>query len=301
MLSDSSTTLSQLSARPVLGVNMANVAILRLDLLGGVAPGNKVFKLRRSLQKAQAAGVKRVVSFGGAWSNHLHALAALGAELELETVGVIRGGEVETTMLAEVRRQGMQIEPVSRAVYRRRHELSWLHELEQTFAPCLVIPEGGAGADGVTGCLEIADMIKQSGREFDRILVSVGTGTTLAGLLAGLQGDSELVGVSALKGAHDLEARIQQLLLGVGLQPGVPWRLLHDEHCGGFARTSEGLRAFMLAFEAAHGILLEPVYTGKMLYALHRRLASREWSAAEPMLAVHTGGLQGRRGYAWLD
>ncbi|WP_076000847.1 1-aminocyclopropane-1-carboxylate deaminase/D-cysteine desulfhydrase [Pseudohalioglobus lutimaris] len=290
----------QLCADPVLGVSMRNVTVLRLDLLGGSAPGNKVFKLRGSLRAAQARGIKRILSFGGAWSNHLHALAAVGAELDLETVGVVRGAETETPALEDMRRWGMQIVPVSRETYRRRFDSDWLADLEQRHAPCLVVPEGGAGADGLRGCLEIADMVNRSGRIFSRVLVPVGTGTTLAGLIAGLRGSPEVFGVAALKGARDLEERVQEYLHASGLPARVSWQIIHDAHCGGFARTSAELRAFMLAFESVQRLPLEPVYTGKMLYALHSRLAQGRWAEDEPVLVVHTGGLQGRRGYAWL-
>ena len=301
MSPDSSTTLSALTAEPVLGVCMSNVSMLRLDLTGGLAPGNKHYKLRDSLARASASGTRRVLSFGGAWSNHLHALAAVGAELGLETIGVVRAGERETPMLEDVRRSGMHVVAVSRQDYRRRHDSDWLHVLEQRYGPCLVIPEGGASAQGVLGCLQIAELVNASGRRFSRVLLPVGTGTTLAGMVAGLRADTEVYGVSALKGAVDLESRIQQALANAGLAARVPWRILHDAHCGGFARTNPGLQDFMLAFEQVQGIALEPVYTGKMLYALHSRLAQGQWSSVEPILAVHTGGLQGRRGYSWLS
>lgn len=301
MLTQSSTNLFQLSSTPVLGVNMDSVSLLRLDLLGGAAPGNKVFKLRDSLYTAQAAGAKRIVSFGGAWSNHLHALAALGAELDLQTIGVVRGGETETPMLDDARRWGMRIIPVSREDYRRRYDSDWISELEQQHAPCRVIPEGGASEEGVRGCLEIAHIINRAAPMFARIAVPVGTGTTLAGLVAGLSGATEVFGIAALKGANDLEQRVQASLDASGLTAQLPWQILHDWHCGGFARVNAQLRAFMLAFEQSQGIPLEPVYTGKMLYALHSLLADGRWSAHEPVLAIHTGGLQGRRGYAWLD
>jgi len=300
MVPESSITPCRLSARPVLGVSLHNVWVLRLDLLGGAAPGNKVFKLRHQLRRAREAGVRRIVSFGGVWSNHLHALAATGAELGLETVGVVRGAEMETPMLADARRWGMQLVPVSRAQYRQRHEPSWWRELEQRFGPCLVIPEGGGNAEGVLGCLDIAHMINAAQQRFSRILVAVGSGTTLAGMAAGLAPHNQLFGVSALKGANDLEQRVQDALDECALPARCNWQILHDAHCGGFARTSIDLRQFMLQFEQVQAVPLEPVYTGKLVYAAFRRIASGEWSSGEPMLVVHSGGLQGRRGYDWL-
>lgn len=295
--------LTQLSDEPVAGVAMGNVSLLRLDTVGGPAPGNKHFKLRGTLAEARRLGVERLVSFGGAWSNHLHALAALGAEQGFHTVGIVRGDDdtPESAMLADARSWGMQIVKVTRSEYRRRSDPDYLSALERRFAPCLLIPEGGASGEGVRGSMAIAELVSEFAPSARHILIPVGTGTTLAGLVAGLGSDYHITGVAALRGARDLEQRVGQGLATVAAGPRARWRILHGDHCGGFARTSAGLREFMLAFEAAQGINLEPVYTGKMLYAIQRRLGSGEWDTGAPLLAIHTGGLQGRRGYAWLD
>jgi 1-aminocyclopropane-1-carboxylate deaminase len=282
---------------------MGNVSLLRLDAVGGLAPGNKSFKLMENLGHARRLGVDRLVSFGGAWSNHLHALAAVGAEQGFATVGIVRGDDdrPESAMLADARAWGMQIHKISRVEYRRRNEAAYLEQLRRQFSPCLLIPEGGANAEGVRGALAIAKMIELQVLAVRRVLVPVGTGTTLAGLVAGLPADYDITGVAALKGAADLEQRVVQALATLAVNQRDNWRILHGEHCGGFARVSEELREFMLAFEAVQGVALEPVYTGKMLYAVYRRLRSGEWPADEPLLAIHTGGLQGRRGYDWLS
>ena len=295
--------LTRLHDTPVAGVAMGNVTLLRLDAGGGLAPGNKSFKLTDNLAAARRLGIGRLLSFGGAWSNHLHALAAIGAEQQFATVGIVRGDEdaADTAMLADARAWGMQLVRVSRAEYRQRHDADYLALLQRRFGPCLVIPEGGANADGARGCAAIAAMIRCEAPAFRRILLPVGTGTTLAGLAAALDADCEVIGVSALKGAADLEHRVAVALASIPAAAAARWQILHQDHCGGFARVSAGLREFMLAFEAVQGVALEPVYTGKMLYAIYQRLRSGEWSPAVPLLAVHTGGLQGRRGYVWLD
>lgn len=299
--------LTPLSDEPVLGVSMAGVSVLRLDLTGGLAPGNKAFKLQGSLARANRLGVKRLVSFGGVWSNHLHALAAVGAQAGLETIGLVRGEECElnTAMLADARRCGMQLVPVSRGEYRQRNTPEYIDALQQRFAPCLVIPEGGASADGVEGCTAIAGLLQGAGTALaanTRYVVAVGTGTTLAGLAASLPGDSEVVGISALKGALDLEVRVQQALQVHGCATeSCKWQILHDFHCGGFARVSPELRSFIRAFESVHAIPLEPVYTGKALFAIHQLLQRGCWCSDRPVVMIHTGGLQGRRGYPWLE
>jgi 1-aminocyclopropane-1-carboxylate deaminase len=282
---------------------MANVALLRLDRTGGLAPGNKYFKLQGSIAEARRRGLSRLVSFGGAWSNHLHALAAVGREQGFATVGIVRGDEAsaESAMLRDARAWGMQVIKVSRAEYRRRHQPACLDRLRARFAPCLVLPEGGANAEGVRGCMVIAELLREVAPAVRRVVLPVGTGTTLAGVAAGLDGSYELVGISALKGAADLEQRVGMALAGCGATAAANWRIVHGDHCGGFARVSSALRQFMIEFEAVQGIALDPVYTGKMLFAIHQRLQRSEWDSAAPVLAIHTGGLQGRRGFPWLE
>jgi 1-aminocyclopropane-1-carboxylate deaminase len=146
----------------------------------------------------------------------------------------------------------------------------------------------------------IADLVRAVAPAIRRIALPVGTGTTLAGIAAGLDSSYELVGISALKGAADLEQRVALALADCGAAAGANWRIAHGDHCGGFARVSSALRQFMLEFERVQGIALDPVYTGKMLFAIHQRLQRGEWHGAEPVLAIHTGGLQGRRGFPWL-
>jgi len=284
----------------VLGVPLDNVSVLRLDLMGGAAPGNKSFKLRYNLARARARGVRRVLSFGGGWSNHLHALAAVGAELGLETIGVLRGGETPTAMLEDALRWGMQLHPVSREEYRRRDDPVYQQQVLAGFDDCLLIPEGGANVDGFLGCREIAALAESGDRHWERVVLAVGTGTTLAGLAAGMQHCREVVGIAALKGARDLDCRVASLLEAAGTPAQTPWRIEHQYHCGGFAKVSSELREFVPAFEAATGIPLEPLYTGKLMLAVHRQLAAGAWCTDRPLLAIHTGGLQGRRGFPWL-
>jgi 1-aminocyclopropane-1-carboxylate deaminase len=277
------------------------VSLLRLDQCGGPAPGNKAFKLSEYLARAEQQGIQRLVSFGGAWSNHLHALAAVGNARGVETVGIVRGEArtFESAMLLDAQRWGMRIVPVTRQEYRLRNDAAYQAKLCERFAPCLLIPEGGATASGALGCAVIGDIIRRSAPRARCIVLPVGTGTTLAGLVASLDESYELYGISALKGAMDLEQRVQQLLDEL---PGgrARWRILHDYHCGGFARVDNALRDFMLAFESVHGVPLEPVYTGKMLFGIHQLLRRGELEPLTPILAIHTGGLQGRRGYTWL-
>jgi 1-aminocyclopropane-1-carboxylate deaminase len=291
--------LTRLNDSPVLGCPLDHVTLLRLDRAGGLAPGNKAFKLRDNLDDARRLGVHRLVSFGGPWSNHLHALAAVAHQQGFESIGLVRGGERETAMLSDARRWGMRIVRLSREEYRLRNDAGWLNAVERRFAPCLVIPEGGNNAAGVRGCRQIAALINELVPESERIVLPVGTGATLAGVVAGLGRPAEVVGIAALKGASDLGARVRAALAlqqNGGFAPR--WQILHQHHCGGFARVTPLLRDFVESFEATQGVPLEPVYTGKMLLAIHQLTVSSQWDR-RPVLAVHTGGLQGRRGFDW--
>ena len=295
--------VQRLDPEPVAGVNMSSVCLLRLDQTGGLAPGNKSYKLKENIEEARRRGIRRLVSFGGIWSNHLHALAAVGSEQGFETIGLVRGDSAagdESAMLQDARAWGMRVHYVPRSEYRRRNNSDYLAQVSAQFAPCLLIPEGGANTAGARGCLAIAELIRDLAPAARRVVVPVGTGTTLAGIVAGLDDDYEVTGISALKGANDLQGRVEEVLDACAVPPMARWRILHDFHCGGFARSNAQLREFMREFEEVQGVPLEPVYTGKTLLAVHRLLQTPQWESAAPLLVIHTGGLQGRRGYSWL-
>ncbi len=292
--------LQRLGPAPVAGQSLANVSVLRLDWCGGNASGNKCFKLRPYLQRATAQSLP-LLSFGGAWSNHLHALAAAGFERGLRTIGVVRGGESDTATLRDLERWGMRVQRVSRSEYRRRGDADYLAELQGVHGPCVVVPEGGASTAAASACSDIAQLINNLAPQTRHVVLAVGTGTTLAGLAAGLRIEGELVGISALRGATDLEQRVADLLAQLPCDNVADWRILHEFHSGGFARCSADMKAFILAFEAVHGIPLEPVYTGKAMYAVWQMIADGVLPRGAPVLVIHTGGLQGRRGYDWLS
>lgn len=280
-----------------------NVTVLRLDRSGGAASGNKQFKLAPHLALVAAAGHRRVLSFGGAWSNHLHALAAVAQAAGLESVGVVRGERPQmlSPTLADAAAWGMQLHFVSRREYRRREDPDYVATLSRQVQADYVIPEGGAGPLGVAGCRPMAALIAERFPQGARVVVAVGTGTTLAGLAAALPAGFSIAGIVALRGDGELESVIAGWVADTAPVNHAGWCLQHDFHCGGFARTDARLRAFMQLGERELGLELEPVYTGKALLALHSLLAAGAWSAREPVVLVHTGGLQGRRGYPWLD
>jgi 1-aminocyclopropane-1-carboxylate deaminase len=281
---------------------MANVSILRLDRLSSAAPGNKQFKLALNMQLARQQGAQTLVSCGGAWSNHLHALAALGQRQGFRTVGVIRGERPAklSPTLQDALGWGMELLFVTREQYRQRHTDRFQRQLQQQYRPCLVIPEGGANLAGVKGCAEIATLVQAHAPAAGRVMLAVGTGATLAGLVGALPPEMQVQGVCVLKGAKDVEARIAGWLAQLGRADCASWQVLHDYHCGGYARASAALQAFIQAFERVQNLPLDPVYTGKLLFAIHQRLQQGRISADQHLVAIHTGGLQGRRGYCWL-
>jgi 1-aminocyclopropane-1-carboxylate deaminase len=296
-----SSLLSRLSATPVVGVSLASVSLLRLDLCDGNAPGNKRFKLQGNIMAARKRGITTLVSFGGAWSNHLHALAATGRAVGLHTIGIVRGEKPDkpSPMLEDAKAWGMELVYVSRQEYKMREEKAYIDKLQARFDPCLVIPEGGANLAGVEGCEAIGELLVEEGCDSSTVVLAVGTGTTLAGIARGLGQNrgANLVGVSVLKGAHDLDSRVAKFTH----EECASWQILHEHHCGGYARVSPALREFILAFQAVHNIPLDPVYTGKALFAVHQLIASGQWHEKQPVVVVHTGGLQGRRGFDWLS
>jgi 1-aminocyclopropane-1-carboxylate deaminase len=281
------------------------LSIWRLDLLDAAASGNKLFKLAENFVAARAAGHDRLLSFGGAFSNHLHALALLGADAGFETVGIVRGepAAANNPTLQDARRAGMQLHFVDRETYRRRSEAATLAGLQDRFGPCFVIPEGGANPAGIAGCRTLGAalraLLSTSGEGApDLVVLPCATGSTLAGLVAGLDGYCETLGIAVLKGGGFLDDAVRAGLAEAGAAHCVRWSIDLDQHGGGYARAASDLLAFVVDFTRRGGIPVEPVYTGKMLHALHRRITAGGFARGTRLVALHTGGLQGLRGFA---
>lgn len=284
--------------------------MLRLDLVHPLLQGNKWYKLRRNLATARQQGSGTVLSFGGAYSNHIHALAAAGKLQGFRTVGVIRGELVQplNPMLAFAVEQGMQLIAVSRSAYRNKHTpefAEWLYKevherLGSDFGDYHTIPEGGANLDGVLGCREIVDRFTWSVPADQRhVYLACGTGTTLAGMLAGLaktpdDGLCHITGVSALKGGEFLAQEVRHWLHQAQAADSGHWRIETAWHGGGYAKTTPELLHFIRDFETRHSIPLEPVYTGKMMRGLYSRIEAGGFTPGSEIIAIHTGGLHSR-------
>lgn len=269
--------------------------MLRLDLVHPLLSGNKWYKLRLNLEAARQQGCSVLLSFGGAYSNHLHALAAAGQLFGFRTIGMVRGEIVQplNPTLSFARDQGMELHAVSRTNYRAKKSPEFLAELTERFGKCLVIPEGGANDAGVRGCADIASNLSWSDASTDRLVtLACGTGTTLAGILGGLTAPCRIIGVSALQGGEFLQQEVCGFLDATKATDPGNWHIDTRWHLGGYARHTAELLAFIRDFTWRTGIPLEPVYTGKMMYGLYSMLEAGEIARGSDIIAVHTGGLQ---------
>lgn len=274
------------------------LALLRLDLVDERVSGNKWFKLAPYLRQAAEQGLEGLISLGGAHSNHLHALAAAGQRFGFATVGLLRGNEQDTPTVRDLRAWGMQLHWLGYAGYRERHAEGFWAPWRERYPRLLAVDEGGGGLPGALGC---APLVEQLGEQlpgigwngYDQLWAACGTGTTLAGLVLGEQGAHPLVGALAVPPGHGVETMLPRLLAEAGHADG-GYRLL-DASRGGFGKVDAGLVRFMADFEAATGVPLEPLYTGKLLLALHDEVSARRVPRGSRLVAVHSGGLQGRR------
>jgi 1-aminocyclopropane-1-carboxylate deaminase len=306
--------LDQLDARPVIQIDQIDdalfraasvtVRVARLDLIDATINGNKWYKLCCNLQQARALGMQRLVSFGGAWSNHLHALAAAGARFGFETVGIVRGEPAHglTPTLADAQGFGMQLHFVDRSEYRKRDDAGYQQHLAQRFAPCLIIPEGGSNEAGIAGCEVLAQQLlahrdagfdAAAGADFNHVVCASATGSTASGLALGLGAGISLHVICVLHAADT----IRQMLTQYATSAQCHVNVVAGYEFGGYARTSPRLLQFLGDTEAATGIALDPVYTGKALFALYDMVAKGDFAAGSRILFVHSGGLQGRRGW----
>ena len=284
------------------------VALWRLDQIDATAPGNKLFKLAENFRAARFAGYTRILSFGGAFSNHIHALALTAAPLGFETIGIIRGepDAIDNPTLRDASAAGMRLHFVDRETYRiltqRRdeytaHRETLLNELQERYGRSYIVPEGGANRLGVLGCRPLGEAISRLAFLPDHIALPCATGSTLAGIAAGLENRSRLLGIAVLKGGEFIADQVRAQLRDIGAWHCTNWSIDTENHAGGYARVPPSLAQFVARFNAHTAIAIEPVYSGKMLYAIHRRIERGEFAKGTRVLAVHTGGVQGARGF----
>lgn len=273
----------------------------REDLIHPQISGNKWRKLKYNLLKAKETGCHTLLTFGGAYSNHIYAVAAAGKLYNFQTIGLIRGEErlpLNPTLSFAVE-SGMHLHNISREIYRMKDQPDFLAGLREKHGNFYMIPEGGSNPLAVKGCAEIVEDIHL---DFDYLCCPCGTGGTLAGLIAGITDtEKKLLGFSALKGGHFLENEVSRLVKSYHAMASLPvekvtpsWYIQTDYHFGGYAKTSPELMEFIRSFEAVHNICIEQVYTGKMLYGLYDLMRAGYFKKGEILVVLHTGGLQGR-------
>lgn len=269
-------------------IDHIHLTIRRLDLVHPQISGNKFFKLKYNFLEAQNLGFNQVLTFGGAYSNHIAATAFAAHQFGFGCIGIIRGEELKDKPLNATLRLaqtlGMQLHFVSREAYRLKKCDDFLEQLKQQYPEHYVIPEGGTNAFAIQGCREI---LTKKDDEFDLICCAVGTGGTVAGLIEASQPHQYILGFSALKGEF-LNDDVSKLTSKKN------WKIIDDYCCGGYAKTSPQLLQFMQHFEEKYNIPLEQIYTAKMLMGIQHLIQENYFKTHTNILVIHTGGLQGR-------
>jgi 1-aminocyclopropane-1-carboxylate deaminase len=264
------------------------VDVLRLDKIHPEISGNKWFKLKYWLEKAKTENKKKVISFGGAYSNHLLALAAAAKKNGFLSKGIIRGEEPAkpSRVLMTLKEFGMDLRFVSRSDYEIQKNAI---DSNEDNPDVLVIPEGGGGFTGVRGAEEILSLVPVN--HYTHICCAVGTGATLAGLVNGAGPEQKIIGVSILKGTRDWEPMHMAWIRYPSRLKNV--EIMHEYHFGGYARSTQFLIDFMNKTYAESGIPTDFVYTAKLFYSIEKMVGEKHFPPGSRLLVLHTGGLQG--------
>ncbi|MBN2974503.1 1-aminocyclopropane-1-carboxylate deaminase [Pseudomonas fluorescens] len=275
-------------------LNGVELAVLRLDRIDPLISGNKWFKLTEYLAQARQADAHGIISLGGAYSNHLHALAAAGRRFGFPTVGLLRGHPQDTPTVLDLKAFGMQLHWLGYGGYRARHEPGFWAPWRERYPHLSPVPEGGGGLAGATGCRVLVEQARAQLSNlgwpaYDAWWLAAGTGTTLAGLVLAEAGVHPVYGALAVPDDHGVAQNVSALVSG-GYE-------LVDASRGGFAKVDPVLLDFIDTTEQACGLLLEPLYTGKALLALKQQIEAGRIAPDTRLIFVHTGGLQGRRGF----
>lgn len=271
--------------------NSISVTIKREDLIHAVVSGNKFRKLKYNLLQAKTENKKTLLTFGGAFSNHIAAVAFAARENGFQSIGIIRGDELrdeiaQNPTLKFAQECGMQFEFVSREAYRLKNEAVFLEDLKSKFGDFFLIPEGGTNALAIQGCQEI---LTAEDREFNYICCAVGTGGTISGIINSALPHQKVLGFPALKGDF-LQDEIRIFVQNKN------WELITEYHFGGYGKINEDLIRFINQFYNDTQIPLDPIYTGKMVFGVIDLIQKNYFPAQSNILLIHTGGLQGIQG-----
>lgn len=308
---------------PLQGINDAvtqkngiRLFILRADLNHPHISGNKLFKLKYNLLEAEKKGIKTLLTFGGAFSNHIAATAAAGKEYGFKTIGIIRGekySELNPTLKFSVD-CGMQLHYVSRSLYRNKEDLYDYVNQQFSEKNFYLIPEGGSNELGVLGCKEITQHIKL---DFDYVCCACGTGATMAGIVLSLKNNQKAIGFQILKAEGYIKNEVTQwkhkkIHIGKATGSGEAasgieaiaiqnnWDINENYHFGGYAKIQPELTEFISWFEQTNHVPLDYIYTGKMMIGIYDLIGKGFFKRGQTIVAVHTGGLQGNAGLEFL-
>ncbi|MFD1604215.1 1-aminocyclopropane-1-carboxylate deaminase/D-cysteine desulfhydrase [Flavobacterium artemisiae] len=268
--------------------NDISLTIKREDLIHPFVSGNKFRKLKYNLLQAKAENKNTLLTFGGAFSNHIAAVAFAGKEQGFKTIGIIRGDELfdkieENPTLKFAQENGMQFEFVSREEYRLKGETSFIEKLKKKFGDFYLVPEGGTNELAVKGCEEI---LTDEDSFFNYVCCAVGTGGTISGLINSSLENQKILGFPALKGDF-LQDEIRIFAKKDN------WNLISDYHFGGYGKINLELIEFINAFFEENKVPLDPIYTGKMVFGVIDLIGKNYFPAHSKILLIHTGGLQG--------
>lgn len=266
--------------------------IKREDLNHPELSGNKWHKLKYNLITAKENGYETLLTFGGAYSNHIYATAAAGKLFGFKTIGIIRGEEhlpLNPTLSFAISK-GMKIQYVNRKSYREKNSSEFIKNLREKFGKFYLVPEGGTNNLAVKGASEIISNIDI---DFDYICCACGTGGTLAGLVSGLNGRKKALGFSVLKGGDFLLNDVEKLIYESAGKKYNNWDINLDFHCGGYAKINSELIKFIQRFKKITSIPIEPIYTGKLLFGVYNLILNHYFNNGNAILVIHTGGLQG--------
>lgn len=266
------------------------ITIKRLDQIHPHISGNKFFKLKHNLLEAQKQAAKKIITFGGAYSNHIAAAAYAAHLFSFESIGIIRGEELADKplnhTLSKAQHFGMQLQFFSREKYRQKDTEAFLQQLKKEHPDAYIVPEGGSNALAILGCQEI--LTDDDRKNYDVICCAVGTGGTILGLIEASSTHQKILGFSALKGDF-LQKEIALKTTKSN------WKITDDYCFGGYAKTTVELFTFIQNFEQQYQIPLEQIYTGKMLFGLLNLIENNHFAKNTRILVIHSGGLQGRK------
>ena len=293
-LINSNTPVEEI-VEPIIKKTGVRLLVKREDRNHPFLSGNKWHKLKYNLVAAREGGFDTILTFGGAYSNNVYAVAAAGKLFDFKTIGLIRGYErlpLNPTLSFAID-SGMTIHYIDKETYRKRDNNSFIYSLKNKYGKYYLIPEGGTNKLGVKGA---GDILLNVADNYDYVCCACGTGGTLAGLITALNGKAEILGFSVLKDGNFLNHEVKKLVCRSSGNSFDNWNINLDYHFGGYAKINLELIKFIKRFEKINNIPIEPIYTGKLFYGIYELIKNGFFKSGKTILAIHTGGLQGLAG-----